>query len=131
MTNFIKSLLYISACYLLVTSCKNDPITVTESEKAKSYGSWMLAEATKDGKSTRTLEGAQFGIDSTSMKTNLFGEEQTFGYKRTGNLLKLNGGQDQVFTIDRSTADTLILGMKRRDIDYQLVLLKADSTLMK
>jgi|GEM_PF-387320 len=128
MTNFVKSLLYISTCITVLVSCKSDPIAVSQEDNVKSYGSWMLSQAVKDGKVTKTLEGAKFSIDSSSMTTNLFGDDQTFGYTRTGNQLKLNGGQDQLFTVDKSTTDTLILGMERRKKQYQLLLVKADST---
>lgn len=131
MTNILKSLFYISICVSLGISCKGDTDEVSLSVKEQSYGAWVLSEAQKDGKPTKTLEGAQFSIDSSTLKTNLFGEEQSFPYQRLGNKIKLRGDQAQVFTVDKSTADTLILGMKRKRKQFELLLVKDTTVLIK
>lgn len=123
MTNFVKSLFYISACITACVSCQSDT-NVSKVSDEKTFGSWVLSEAVKEGKLTKTLEGAKFSIDSLSFNTNLFGEDQVFGYERIGDNIKLSGDRSQLFTVDKSTVDTLILGMKRKRKQYQLLLVK-------
>lgn len=131
MTNILKSLIYLSVCITFGVSCKSEVKEISESERQNSYGDWSLEEAQKDGKITRTLQGAKFSIDSLKFVTNLFGENQSFVYDRTGAGFKLKGDQSQLFSVEKSTADTLILGMKRRDKQFELLLLRDTTTVGK
>ena len=127
MTNFIKSIFYISVCITLGTSC-NEEATGTLNY-GDSYGSWVLSEALKDGKATRTLKGTTFDIDTSMIATNLFGEDKTYKYERKGSRIQLTENGSQVFTVNKTTPDTLILSMERRRKVFQLLMVK--DTLLK
>ena len=122
MTNFIKSVFYISVCIAIGTSCKEE---VSEKlDYSDSYGSWLLSEALKDGRATRTLDGTTFDIDTTSLTTNLFGADNDYKYERVGSRMQLTDNGSMVFTVDKSTPDTLILSMTRRRKIFQLLMLR-------
>ena len=127
MTNFIKSIFYISVCIAVGTSCNEEANGTLD--YSDSYGSWVLSEALKDGKATRTLEGTTFDIDSLKIATNLFGEDGMYKYDRRGSRIELIENGSQVFTVNKSTTDTLILSMKRRRKVFQLLMIK--DTLVK
>lgn len=131
MTNILRSLFYLSVCITLGVSCNSDVQEASRSEKERTYGKWLLSEAQKDGKITKTLKGATFTIDSTSLRTNLFGDDQSFGYDRSGNKITLQGDQTQMFSISKSTSDTLILGMKRKRKQFELLLVKDTTTVVR
>ena len=122
MTNFIKSVLYISVCIVLGTSCKEE--VSGKLDYSDSYGSWILSEALKEGKTTRTLDGTTFDIDTTSLTTNLFGANKDYKYERVGSRIQLTVNGSKVFTVEKSTPDTLILSMTRRRKIFQLLMIK-------
>lgn len=122
MTNFIKSVFYLSVCIAIGTSCKEE-ISGTL-DYSDSYGSWILSEALKEGKTTRTLDGTTFDIDTTSLTTNLFGAYKDYNYERVGSRLQLTVNGSKIFTIEKSTPDTLILSMTRRRRIFQLLMIK-------
>lgn len=122
MTNFIKSAFYISVCIILGTSCNEE--AVDASDYSQSYGSWVLSKALKDGKATRTLEGTTFEIDTAQIATNLFGADESYKYKRNGSRIQLEGSSSQLFTVDKSTVDTLVLNMKRKRKLFQLLMVR-------
>jgi len=131
MTNIVKTLVYISTCILLCLSCDSDSTKAKSLDVSSSYGDWQLSEAVRDGKLTKTLEGAMFSIDSNLLSTNIFGDDQSFGYQLIGKKMKLSGAETQVFTVDKSSSDTLILGMKRNKKKYQLLLVRSDTSIVK
>jgi len=122
MTNFIKSVFYLSVCIAIGTSCKEE-ISVTL-DYSDSYGSWVLSEALKEGKKTRTLDGTTFDIDTISLTTNLFGAYKDYKYDRVGSRLQLTVNGFKIFTVEKSTPDTLILSMTRRRRIFQLLMIK-------
>ncbi|HAW04482.1 MAG TPA: hypothetical protein DCW83_07325 [Saprospirales bacterium] len=122
MTNFIKSVFYLSVCIAIGTSCKEE-ISGTL-DYSDSYGSWILSEALKEGKTTRTLDGTTFDIDTTSLTTNLFGAYKDYNYERVGSRLQLTVNGSKIFTVEKSTPDTLILSMTRRRRIFQLLMIK-------
>jgi len=122
MTNFIKSVFYLSVCIAIGTSCKEE-ISGTL-DYSDSYGSWILSEALKEGKKTRTLDGTTFDIDMTSLTTNLFGAYKEYKYERVGSRLQLTVNGSKIFTVEKSTPDTLILSMARRRRIFQLLMIK-------
>ena len=122
MTNFIKSVFYLSVCIAIGTSCKEE-ISGTL-DYSDIYGSWILSEALKEGKKTRTLDGTTFDIDTTSLTTNLFGAYKDYNYERVGSRLQLTVNGSKIFTIEKSTPDTLILSMTRRRRIFQLLMIK-------
>jgi hypothetical protein len=122
MTNFIKSVFYLSVCSAIGTSCKEE-ISGTL-DYSDSYGSWILSEALKEGKTTRTLDGTTFDIDTTSLTTNLFGAYKDYNYERVGSRLQLTVNGSKIFTVEKSTPDTLILSMTRRRRIFQLLMIK-------
>ena len=122
MTNFIKSVFYLSICIAIGTSCKEE-ISGTL-DYSDSYGSWILSEALKEGKKTRTLDGTTFDIDTISLTTNLFGAYKDYKYDRAGSRLQLTVNGSKIFTVEKSTPDTLILSMTRRRIIFQLLMIK-------
>ena len=113
-----------------ISSCKEAPLVPNEI-KSLSYGDWVIAQAVKQGKLTKMLDGTVFSIQEDNLSTNLFGSEKTFLYKRIGDELRLEGGDNPILTIDKSTADTLILGMKRKRKRYQLLMLKNSEKLQE
>jgi len=122
MTNFIKSVFYLSICIAIGTSCKEEISgTLNYSD---SYGSWILSEALKEGKKTRTLDGTTFDIDPMSLTTNLFGAYNDYEYDREGSRLQLMVNGSKIFTVEKSTPDTLILSMTRRRRIFQLLMIK-------
>ena len=122
MTNFIKSVFYLSVCIAIGTSCKEE-ISGTL-DYSDSYGSWILSEALKEGKKTRTLDGTTFDIDTISLTTNLFGAYKDYKYDRVGSRLQLTVNGFKIFTVEKSTPDTLILSMTRRRRIFQLLMIK-------
>jgi len=122
MTNFIKSVFYLSVCIAIGTSCKEE-ISGTL-DYSDSYGSWVLSEALKEGKKTRTLDGTTFDIDTISLTTNLFGAYKDYKYDRVGSRLQLTVNGFKIFTVEKSTPDTLILSMTRRRRIFQLLMIK-------
>ena len=122
MTNFIKSVFYLSVCIAIGTSCKEENSGTLD--YSDSYGSWILSEALKEGKTTRTLDGTTFDIDTTSLTTNLFGAYKDYNYERVGNRLQLTVNGSKIFTVEKSTPDTLILSMTRRRRIFQLLMIK-------
>ena len=122
MTNFIKSVFYLSVCIAIGTSCKEE-ISGTL-DYSDSYGSWILSEALKEGKTTRTLDGTTFDIDTTSLTTNLFRAYKDYNYERVGSRLQLTVNGSKIFTVEKSTPDTLILSMTRRRRIFQLLMIK-------
>ena len=122
MTNFIKSVFYLSICIAIGTSCKEE-ISGTL-DYSDSYGSWILSEALKEGKKTRTLDGTKFDIDTISLTTNLFGAYKDYKYDRVGSRLQLTVNGSKIFTVEKSTPDTLILSMTRRRRIFQLLMIK-------
>lgn len=121
MTNFIKSVVYISVCIIACVSCKEEAV---ELDYSPSYGSWVLDEALKDGVVTKTLKGTIFDIDSSKITTNLFGGDIAYDYSRDGNRIELIVNGSQVFNVDKSTTDSLVLSMKRKRKVFQLFMLK-------
>ncbi len=122
MTNFTKSVFYISVCIVLGTSCKEEAVSALD--YGDSYGSWILDEAIKDGKVTKTLEGTTFNIDTAILSTNLFGIDKSYNYERNGSQLKLTENEMQLFTVSKSTPDTLILNMVRKRKTFQFLMLR-------
>lgn len=104
------------------TSCK-EKISGTL-DYSDSYGSWILSEALKEGKKTRTLDGTTFDIDTISLTTNLFGAYKDYKYDRVGSRLQLTVNGFKIFTVEKSTPDTLILSMTRRRRIFQLLMIK-------
>lgn len=124
MTNFVKSVFYISVCIAIGTSCKEE--VAGKMSYNDSYGSWRLSEALKDGKSTMTLEGTTFDIDSAKITTNLFGGERSYSYEREGSRIKLMDNVSQIFKVEKTTSDTLILSMERKRKTFELLMVKED-----
>lgn len=100
--------------------CKDDNGPVLNIDNELLQGNWTVREALRDGDLTRLMDGAYFNIDSLSMLTNLFGEEQSINYTVTKQSIHLRS-QGTEFKINKLTRDTLVMSMKRKRVMYQLL----------
>ena len=123
MTNYKNFSMYIVLCIVLSMGCEEKQ-TMTNLQIERTYGSWILAEAVRDGRLTKTLDGAILELDSTTFTTNIFGEKEDYIYERKGFELLVKAKANQVFKIDKVSLDTLILGMNRKRKRYQLLFVK-------
>lgn len=125
MTLFKKDIFYFSFIILLCFGCKEEAV-LSSADSNKAHGDWILANAIRQGKLTKLLEGTTISIDSSSLETNLFGKKDTYQYVRKGDEIQLIGNDNQLLKIDKSTNDTLILAMKRKNKKYQLLMVRAE-----
>lgn len=108
---------------LCTISCNEEP-QVSANEQQLLYGDWVLDNAVREGRLTQLLNGTTMSYDSNTVKTNLLGEDTTYDYIRQGMKLNLSDAKKQVLKIDKSTADTLIVQMKRNGKSYQLLMVR-------
>lgn len=90
-------------------------------------GTWLLVNASRNGKPTSTLEGVYFNFDTLGMvKTNLSGielnavcniEESTFSYKE--------GQETRLYNTEIIHQDTINISTKIRIFDFALLLSRA------
>ncbi len=105
---------------LIMASCKSDKIQV---ETSSIQGDWELVSATRDGKLTRTVDGALFSFDFTnqSMTTDLLGSEASspFHMEKSTIVQEIPGIEYEIIA---QTDTSLQLTMTMRNTDFGFLL---------
>ena len=120
----MKKLLF-ACCSLLLLACKTD-VPGAEALQSQLAGRWELAEASRNGKPTESLDGTFFEFTDTELRSNLSGAASTAPYTLDGQVIE---SADPRLTTDYSiaaiSADTLILRTEMRNVPFEFLLLRA------
>lgn len=92
-------------------------------------GRWELAQATRSGRLTESLDGTFFEFDGAQLTTNVSGAASTAPYSLDGMVIESTDPRmEEEYTIHTLSADTLILHMEMRSYPFEFILLKATGT---
>ena len=101
---------------------------IEKSAEVDIKGYWEIVKASRDNKSTSTLENAFINIDSDStLITNLLRKEIQSSYVRDNDVIRQSSPELIEYQILNLTNDTLELHTEIRGYDFNFVLLKIDS----
>ncbi len=121
--------------FLMLTACDPEP-PAKENLGDKIIGHWEVFEATRNEKTTTTLEDAYFDFEGEGKAIlNLTGEDQIASYTLTENVINISGTQmDGDFTIEKVSGDTLVLKTKQtfNEIPFRFIfnLKKVEKTII-
>ncbi len=96
------------------------------SQKSKDMiiGEWQLFNATRNGKSTKILEGTQYKYDRKGiMSSNLF-QNQALSYSLKDKQIMQKGDTEVVYDIKKLTTDSLTIGAKIGKYQYTMMFTK-------
>ena len=117
--------LFLSLCALAVlplvfSGCGEDGII----EAGELEGRWEVAEASRNGEATTTMEGLYYVFTSDgNLQTNMMGAEETFTYELNGDEITQRGGSlDADYKIEAYEAGQLVLTTQLRGKDFRMVL---------
>ena len=87
-------------------------------------GTWQVVEATRNGKQTELVNGAEFVFDEGSMVTDITGFRDSGQYVLEGVNLMHHGRADVPYTVNHITSDSLQLSVVLRGLSFVLDLEK-------
>ena len=124
-SSFAKYRLILAASLLLMVIMIG---CIEKSAEVDIKGYWEIVKASRDNKSTSTLENAFINIDSDStLITNLLRKEIQSSYVRDNDVIRQSSPELIEYQILNLTNDTLELHTEIRGYDFNFVLLKIDS----
>lgn len=131
-----KILIFLTILVSLNIGCKSDPQTQTNVNHIEEIqGKWIVTEAARNKRLTKTLNDAYFDFSNTTLKSDVMGDEADYKYSIVGDKLTLSGGYMELvgdstleYQIARLTSDTLVLTTRIRNFDFILFAIK-DSVL--
>ncbi len=87
-------------------------------------GEWEVVDASRNRKSTQTLNGAFFKFDEKNYQTNFMGQEQSYSYSFSKNEILQSGGENSTFKINYLLGDSLEISSTIRNIPFVFFLKK-------
>jgi len=110
----------------IVFSCQSDTKVV---EPTSIDGEWEVQSATRNGRITKTVDGAifQFDTETNQMTTDILGSEATSNYSLQGSYILQLEPKIQ-YEILRQTDTTIQLAMSMRGTDFTFLLTQPDTT---
>ena len=120
----MKKLLF-ACCSLLLFACEADAPSADALHRQLA-GRWELAEASRSGKPTESLDGTFFEFTGTELRSNLSGAASTAPYTLDGRVIESADPRLTTdYTIAAISADTLVLRTEMRNVPFEFLLLRA------
>jgi hypothetical protein len=107
---------------LFLFGCKEEPVKNYTQDDVRGY--WEMFNARRDGKVTKTLNGAWIKIHENEMKDNFFTNEIAYEIKIDGNNLTHLSNPPREYIIEFASKDTLRLATVHNDLKFQFELKK-------
>jgi hypothetical protein len=110
----MKQLVIFLCLMTALFSCENEKIIKPDFL----LGKWLVIEASRNNKSTNTLDGAFFFFEENILTTNFQGFENQAEYTIENNHLKLTKGLDYTFHLEKSEMKYLIMSVKIQNTNF-------------
>lgn len=114
-----KAIVYI--LFFILLSCKNDGGQSASVMPEGLVGTWKVVEATRNNRPARSLENAEFYIDSASFSTNFMPDQSPYAYSFDGKKISLTDSNKTVYRVSRKTADTLLFSTVIKNFEFEFV----------
>jgi hypothetical protein len=117
MITFSRIISFSIFCFMLgACGTANEPVSDDEL-----IGNWELSKATRNGVETETLSGLFLHFNENSVKTNLSGiDTADLPYAINGSKVILNQSKDMQLDVVSVDADSLIIHLDIKEIDFKL-----------
>ena len=102
----------------MTTSCKEDKVFLKEDLQ----GYWIVVDAKRNGKTTKSLRGAWIKFRDMEMVDNFLSDKEIHPYSLNGSTLIHQVDPVREFKLHRVTADTLELSTKLQTYNFDLTL---------
>lgn len=118
--SFLPIVLLLSS--ITISSCWPD----NDIQTTDLLGQWEIASAFRDGEATETMTGLYFHFEEAGkLLTNMTGMEESYLFELDGNAIsQRNGSLDADYSIERLTADSLVMSTTLRSKEFKMVLSK-------